>query len=223
MQRHLQEKLAREYQLAETSYAIAGHKLTIFNVANNYELLDKIDPDEFQKDERMPYWAEIWPASLALAEMILARYHFAQTRCLELGAGVGVVSVAGAIAGANMLTTDYFAEALEFSQLNAAANQVKIQTYLLDWREVSLTEKFDYIFAADVLYEQRNHAPILQAIAQLLKPSGTAFISDPQRTIAQKFFKLAATNHFTIETTTIALPWRDLTVSVDIHALTQTN
>jgi 2-polyprenyl-3-methyl-5-hydroxy-6-metoxy-1,4-benzoquinol methylase len=74
-----------------------------------------------------------------------------------------------------------------------------------------------------VLYEQRNHAPILQAIAQLLKPSGTAFISDPQRTIAQKFFKLAATNHFTIETTTIALPWRDLTVSVDIHALTQTN
>nr|WP_290225774.1 hypothetical protein [Trichocoleus desertorum] len=124
MNQALQKQLAIEYQLAETTYAIAGKQLTIFNVANNYELLDKIDPDDFQKDERMPYWAEIWPASIALAEFVLTRPQFRQARCLELGSGVGVVSVAGAIAGAQMLTTDYFAEALDFSQLNASANQV---------------------------------------------------------------------------------------------------
>jgi len=221
MNQTLQNRLAREYQLAETTYAIAGQKLTIFNVANNYELLDKIDPDEFQKDERMPYWAEIWPASIALAEFVLTHPQFRQARCLELGSGVGVVSVAGSIAGAEMLTTDYFAEALDFAQLNASANQVNITTQLLDWREISLTQQFDYILAADVLYEQRNHLPILQAIAQLLAPGGTAYISDPQRTIAKKFFELAAEHGFKLETITTPVAWRELTLSIDIHALSR--
>ncbi|HEY9859259.1 MAG TPA: methyltransferase domain-containing protein [Candidatus Obscuribacterales bacterium] len=219
MNQALQNQLAIAYQLAETTYAIAGQELTIFNVANNYELLDKIDPDEFQKDERMPYWAEIWPASIALAEFVLTHAQFRQARCLELGCGVGVVSVAGAIAGAEMLTTDYFAEAVDFAQLNASANQVTIQTQLLDWREITLTQQFDYILAADVLYEQRNHLPILQAIAQLLAPGGTAYISDPQRTIAKKFIKLAAEQSFQLQNTTHPVVWRELTLSVDIYAL----
>jgi 2-polyprenyl-3-methyl-5-hydroxy-6-metoxy-1,4-benzoquinol methylase len=127
--------------------------------------------------------------------------------------------VAGAIAGAEMLTTDYFAEALDFAQLNASANQVNIQTQLLDWREITLTQQFDYILAADVLYEQRNHLPILQAIAQLLAPGGTAYISDPQRTIAKKFIELAAEQNFQLQNTTHPVVWRELTLSVDIYAL----
>ncbi|MBW4487859.1 MAG: methyltransferase domain-containing protein [Trichocoleus desertorum ATA4-8-CV12] len=221
MNQTLQNQLASEYQLAETTYAIAGQKLTIFNVANNYELLDKIDPDDFQKDERMPYWAEIWPASIALAEFVLTHARFRQARCLELGSGVGVVSVAGAIAGAQMLTTDYFVEALDFAQLNASANQVTIKTQLLDWREITLTQQFDYILAADVLYEERNHLPILQAIAQLLALGGTAYISDPQRTIAKKFIELATEHGFKLETITIPVAWRELTLSIDIHALSR--
>ncbi|MBD2120656.1 methyltransferase [Trichocoleus sp. FACHB-262] len=221
MNQALQKQLASEYQLAETTYAIAGKQLIIFNVANNYELLDKIDPDDFQKDERMPYWAEIWPASIALAEFVLTHPQFQQACCLELGSGVGVVSVAGAIAGAQMLTTDYFTEALDFAQLNASANQVAIATQWLDWRDITLTQQFDYILAADVLYEERNHAPILQAIAQLLTPSGTAYISDPQRPIAKKFLELAAEHNFQLQTITNPVAWRELTLSVDIHALSQ--
>lgn len=217
----LQQKLAREYQLAENVYSVAGKPLTIFSVANNYELLDTIDPEEFQKDERMPYWAEIWPASIALATFIIQEERFHQTRCLELGAGVGVVSVAAAIAGADIVTTDYFAEALEFAQLNALTNQVTITPILLDWREISLEEKFDYIFAADVLYEQRNHLPILQALDHLLAADGTAYISDPQRTIAQKFIQLAAEHSFSIATTTTSLAWHNLALSIDIHAVSR--
>nr|WP_315871000.1 methyltransferase domain-containing protein [Trichocoleus desertorum] len=98
---------------------------------------------------------------------------------------------------------------------------ISIKTQLLDWREITLTQQFDYILAADVLYEQRNHLPILQAIAQLLAPGGTAYISDPQRTIAKKFIELATEHNFTLETTTLPVAWRELNLSIDIHALSQ--
>ena len=45
-----------------------------------------IDDEEFQKDERMPYWAELWPAALGLAEHLLAQRPL-RGACVELGAG----------------------------------------------------------------------------------------------------------------------------------------
>lgn len=219
MKQALKQQLSQTYQLAEIVYSIADQPLTIFSVANNYELLDQIDPEAFAEDERLPYWAEIWPASIALAEWILQTQPFKQARCLELGAGVGVVSVAAAMTGARLLTTDYFAEALEFAQLNAAANQVSIDTTLLDWRDITLTESFDFILAADVLYEQRNHQPILAAIDRLLAPQGKAYISDPQRVIAQAFLQQAQADHWTVETLPRSLLRDNHPLPIDIHIL----
>ncbi|MDX2100179.1 MAG: methyltransferase domain-containing protein, partial [Leptolyngbyaceae cyanobacterium bins.59] len=217
----LQERLARNYELAERDYPIGDRTLKIFHVANNFELLDRIDPQEFEQDERLPYWAEVWPASIALAEWVLSHPNHFQTRCLELGSGVGVVSVAAALAGATLLTTDYFSDALDFARLNAAVNQVTIEPYLLDWREITLTESFDCILAADVLYEARNHRPILQAIDRLLAPTGTAYLGDPQRSIAQPFSRLAQEFSFRVERTTVTVAWEGRSLPVDLYQLTR--
>jgi predicted nicotinamide N-methyase len=220
----LKASLARHYMLAELSYPIGGKRFRFFSVANSYDLLDKIDPKEFQKDERMPYWAEIWHASLALAEFAATTdITLAGKRCLEIGAGVGVVSVTAASCGASVLPTDYFSEALDFISLNALANDVRLEPVLLDWRNVTLAETFDVIFASDVLYERPNHLPVLSLLSRLLKPDGTAYISDPRRAVAQNFITMAGENEFRVATVQRDVTAAKRTVTVDIHTLKKIN
>lgn len=221
--RELKQGLQKDYELSERRYSIGDRSITLYAVANNDQLLDRIDPNEFQKDERMPYWSEVWAAAIALSEFILSERSFQQARCLELGAGLGLVSIAAAIAGADVVATDYFTEALEFIQLNALTNQVNVKTRWLDWRDIDLDETFDYLLAADVLYESRNHVPILQAIDRLLSPTGTAYISDPDRTIAKSFVPLAVEHGFTVETLIQPMEWNDRVVSVHIYELSRFN
>src|SRR4051794_29675284 len=49
---------------------------------------DLIDEDDYGRDERLPYWAELWPSALVLAERLCARPP-AGARVVELGCGVG--------------------------------------------------------------------------------------------------------------------------------------
>ena len=57
-----------------------------------------IDEAAFNKDERLPYWADVWPSSVALARAVRAMDGKGKT-LLELGCGVGMVAVAGLRAG----------------------------------------------------------------------------------------------------------------------------
>lgn len=213
------QQLEQKFQLFRREFVVAGKPIKIFTVANNYELLDQIDPEEFQRDEKMPYWAEVWPSSVALADFLLSDLSLKETPCLELGCGVGVVSVAAALAGAKALAIDYFTEALEFVKLNAAANQTTVETQWLDWRDITITQRFPVILAADVLYEQRNHLPVFHALQRLLDPQGRVYITDPQRPIAQKFLDLVRENGWTVETTLRSQPWDTLQLPIDLHCL----
>ena len=57
-----------------------------------------IDEEAFADDEFMPYWAELWPSGLALAQALPAR--LAGLRVVELGCGLGVPSLVAAARGA---------------------------------------------------------------------------------------------------------------------------
>src|SRR5262245_10822198 len=57
-----------------------------------------IDVDAFERDERLPYWADIWPSSFVLAECV-GSLDGSGGRLLELGCGIGVVALAAARAG----------------------------------------------------------------------------------------------------------------------------
>ena len=84
-----------------------------------------IDDDEFAVDERLPYWAEIWPASIALVERLAAEQG-AGRRLLELGCGVGLGAIAAARAGFAVTAVDYYDAALQFTQFNARHNGIVI-------------------------------------------------------------------------------------------------
>jgi len=217
----LHKELAAEYDLTEMSCTFGGCSFSFLSVRDSYALLDRISPEEFVKDEQMPYWAEIWPSAITLSTFLADELSLNQLRVIEIGAGVGMVSVVAASRGASVLATDYSLEALRFARYNALKNGVPLACQRLDWRLVQCNEQFDRLFAADVLYERVNLLPIVTAIDKLLKPDGVAYIADPRRSMAEQFLELAAENNFAITSMHKKYSGSAQPVAVNIHKLTR--
>src|SRR5207253_1287825 len=97
-------------------------------------------------------------------------------------------------AGWSVLASDYYAEALEFTAVNAAQNGVPaLATRLIDWRKLpDDLGTFDLVVASDVLYEQPNGDLVAAAIARTLSPAGLGLVTDPGRRSATTFTEQCA-------------------------------
>ncbi|NEX13842.1 MAG: methyltransferase type 12 [Prosthecochloris sp.] len=215
------DALKEEYDIETTSYSIGGVAFSFVSVRDSYALLDRISPEDFVKDEQMPYWAEIWPAAVTLSEFIVNDLDVRDKKIVEIGAGLGMTSVTAARMGADVLSTDYSGEALRFIRLNALKNNVSLNAQQLDWRSVGCEERFDMLFAADVLYERVNLLPILNAVESLLKPDGYAYIADPRRRVAQQFLDLVLENGFSVKSYARNYMRGDHSISLTIYRLSK--
>lgn len=149
-----------------------------------------IDEAEFDDDERLPYWAELWPSARALARYLLEQRAMPE-RAIELGCGVGLPSLALAHRGSRVLATDYYPAALDFVRRNQEHNRLPpVQTHLLDWRapEPELG-RFPLILAADLLYESRNAEALVGLLPELIAPGGTMILADPGRIYLESFLE----------------------------------
>ena len=122
-----------------------------------------LDEEAFANDEFLPYWAELWPAGLALARALPAELEGVSV--IEVGCGLGVPSLVAAARSAQVTATDWAGEAIELLRLNAARNRLVVDARVVDWRD--LEGDFDLVLAADVLYEQRNVEPLLAVLPRL--------------------------------------------------------
>lgn len=181
---------------------------------------DLIDVSEFNLDERLPYWAELWPSARALAAELLDAA-LPAGRALELGCGIALPSLVLRARGADVVASDYYPEALEFALANAARNQIPgPATLLLDWRSPPLgLEPFDLVVAADVLYEKRNAAMLAELLPRVTAPRGRVLIADPGRAYFEDFRRLIESRGWRIgEPTRRAVPGpvsgRDVTVLI---------
>jgi predicted nicotinamide N-methyase len=143
-----------------------------------------IDEDDFARDERLPYWAELWPSAVALARCISGE-SLAGRRVIELGCGIGLPAVVALAGGAEVTATDHYEAALDFVRYNARANlgAREPEVRLLDWHtyEAGGLGLFDLVLAADVLYEARNVQSLAALIPALLAPGGELLLADPRR------------------------------------------
>lgn len=171
--------LHTRFDVAERVVRAAGRDWTLAQ-PRDYDAL--ISEKDFVEDDRLPYWADLWPSSRILADHV-ARHQGAGRRALELGCGSGLVACALAYAGYRVTATDYYADALEFTRVNAERNTGReIQTRLVDWRALPRDlGRYDLVVAADVLYEHTYGELVADAVTSTLAPEGMALIADPGR------------------------------------------
>jgi predicted nicotinamide N-methyase len=132
----------------------------------------------------MPYWAELWPAGLALARALPVE--LAGRGVVELGCGLGVPSLVAAARGANVTAVDWAPEAIELLHENAARNGLAVDARVADWR--AFGGDYDLALAADVLYEERNVAPLLELLPRL---TAEVLLAEPGRPHAASFLERA--------------------------------
>lgn len=151
---------------------------------------DLIDEAEFADDERLPYWAEVWPSGRVLCG-VLAGMDLAGRSVIELGAGIGTGAMVAAMRGATALATDWYPAAVEFSRWNARNLGLRMDARVLDWRDpptaVMDAAPFDLVVGADILYEARNGVALGTLIPSLCGPESQVIIADPRRPDARPF------------------------------------
>jgi len=221
----LYQYLSRKYQLEQKDLNIQGKSFRIFSVKNLDDLLDELirsDPDDVAlKDERLPYWAELWPASLALAKFILKTKVISERDAvLELGCGLGLAGIAASGQSRRVLITDYQPDALRFAELNWLLNVGESPAAaLMDWRQPNLKKRFDVILASDVVYEKRFFWPVIDSFQTLLAPAGKILLSEPNRAVARPFFKLLRAEGFDYRRIEIKVPFQEKNVFVSIYEI----
>src|SRR5690349_10090887 len=147
--------------LVHESVGLRGDDLEIMRPRDAEALVDERAFAE--EDEFLPYWAELWPAGVGLARALDGRA-LRGVPVLELGCGLGLPSIVAARAGGRVLATDWSLPALDLLRENAASNDVELELEQVEWRRPeALVEgaPIDLVLAADVLYEQRHLAPLL--------------------------------------------------------------
>ncbi|MEO8910480.1 MAG: methyltransferase domain-containing protein [Gemmatimonadaceae bacterium] len=171
---------------------VEAHTFSILKPANSDDLIRE---EDFVKDERLPYWADVWPSSLILAGKLLELDGLGRT-ALELGCGVGLSTLAATTAGFDVLSTDYYEDALDVTRANVFRNLGKqARTRLVDWRHLpDDLGTFDLVFASDVLYE-KEYAMLLPVILdRVLSAGGSGLVADPGRVAAPVFVEACPPN-----------------------------
>jgi predicted nicotinamide N-methyase len=175
--------------VVEETFMLAGRTVRILRPRDGDALLDELLAEDDPDEDRLPFWAELWPSGAALARALTTR-PLAGLRVLELGCGLGLVSVTAALAGAKVMAVDRAPEGIAFTAANAARNGVTLQTAVcaFDRPEPLLAgAPWDLVLAADVLYEQRNVPVLVWLLPRLVDAGGEVWLADPGRRMQAAF------------------------------------
>ena len=168
--------------------AVEGRVWLLDRAADMEALWDGMDGDDMGDDERLPYWAEVWPASVLLARHILRNAdRLAGRTCLDVGCGLGLTGMVAADVGARVVAFDYEWPAVSFARRNADLNNAPQALWtVMDWREPAVRAgAFEFIWAGDVLYEKRFFSPLIRLFRHALAPGGRIWVGEPVRTVSR--------------------------------------
>lgn len=189
--------LDREFDLDVKEIELDGWRVRLEKPRSSDDLISEAD---YVRDERLPYWADLWPSAESLSRYLVrtsagellgtpSTETGSPPRALELGCGIGLVTIAAMRSGFAVTGTDYYEPALRFTARNALANlDVEPATRHVDWRALpDDLGSFDLVLAADVLYERPYSALVAEAVARTLAPRGIALIADQGRVGLESF------------------------------------
>src|SRR3954470_8285436 len=147
---HHRSRRAPLTELREELVTVGGLTLSLLRPGVPDELIDE---EAFADDEFLPYWAELWPSGVALARAVAA-LDVRGLRVVELGAGLGLPSLAAALGGADVLATDWAEDAVELLRTNALRNRIGLRVERVRWdapEQLLRDAPWDLVLGADLL------------------------------------------------------------------------
>lgn len=214
----LERELTRRFDVVDVEVTIGEHTFTLLRPRDAEALISEVD---FDRDERLPYWADVWPSSQVLADRLVAERGAGRT-LLELGCGLGVVALGAAAAGFDVTVSDYYDDALAFARVNLARASYSASAQMLDWRALpDDLPRYDVVVASDVLYERPYAGLVAQVLARTLAPNGIAIVADPGRVAAPEFVDAARALGLTVaEPEIVELPVHKTVQRIRLYTLT---
>ena len=184
------EAFHQEYETESTDVVVNGRKFRILLP----KYLDRfIDPDEVLHD--FPLWAKIWQASWVLCGVLAEMPPDPRKRLLEIGAGIGLVSIVAATFGHRITMTEYNPDALNFARANAHLNQCpRLPILKLDWHDPRIKGQFDTIVASEITYKPEDLRPLIQFFKSYLQPGGQIILASEMRNTGKDFYDLLKTD-----------------------------
>lgn len=180
---------------------LAGKTWHISKSGNLEDLWNEMTGEGPDDQDHIPYWTEVWPASKVLASHMASRADLLSGRiCLDIGCGLGVTAMLAGSLGARVVAMDLELPALGFARENAYINNVPpIGLVRMDWRNFGFKAGvFDFIWAADILYETRFSEPLADLLRYCVRDGGRVWIADPERNISRDIWACFEKNGFNI-------------------------
>ena len=218
------KSITARYDVVTEQIRAGSYAWSLLAVRDTNLLVDAISPAQFEADGRLPYWADVWASSVAMACALREWPGLGGSAVLELGCGLGLAGIAAAQAGAAVTMTDYEPDAMAFARYNAAANlapdeRARVRFRMLDWRGTEAAGTFDIVIGADVVYDRQNFDVLVSCARRNLRPGGSFLVADPGRSIGRDFLRLAAGAGFRMSERTVAVTHRGRDISVTIADL----
>ena len=160
-----------------------------------------------------PLFGLLWPSGTHLAARLGARAVVTTDRVLEIGCGLGLASLVGHRAGADMTASDCHPLAARFLAHNLVLNDLGPMKYrhgqwpglvlprdaIDECAPVVVHGEFDLIIGSDVLYERDERGTLADFIAGLAAPVAEVWIVDPNRGNRSAFHRNMARHGFRME------------------------
>lgn len=197
----LLHRIHRRYQTTERIVDLKVLKFPFVRVTDPDVVLDQVAAevdlherlhgrDAAGQSMHLPYWAELWDSAMGIALHLAddaSRFDLRKCSVLDLGCGMGLSGAAAAGLGARVLFGDLESPALLFARLNSLPWRRRVRTRQLNWQRDRLSERFDLIIGADILYEKAQW-PYLEPFWRAhLKEGGTVLLGEPGRSTGDMF------------------------------------
>jgi len=154
------------------------------SIKNTYDALVQQNADT-----PFPFWAKLWPASIALTNFLQSNTHWVKNKkVLEIGAGIGLPSFSIATLASEVLISDHAADAILLMNKNIHHLQLtNTSAACLDWNDFPVEIKADTILLSDVNYAPEQFEQLLNLLKRFIAVGSTIILATPQRIMGVPF------------------------------------
>ncbi|MFT3827123.1 MAG: methyltransferase domain-containing protein [Chitinophagaceae bacterium] len=146
---------------------------------------------ESNKDIPFPYWAKLWPSSLAMAIFLQQQTGYIKDKkVLELAAGLGLPSLVAAKYADRVCCSDYIADAVKVMQQTMAHHKLSnVECRVLNWHRLPADLTAEVLLLSDINYDPFEFDILFHVIKRFMETGTTIILSTPQRLMAKTFIE----------------------------------